>query len=286
MVTQSNPLVSVLMTAYNREKYIQAAIESVLASTWQQFELIIVDDRSVDETVSIARRYEQQDLRVKVYVNDTNIGDYPNRNKAASYALGKYLKYVDADDYIYPWGLQLLVEMMERNPEAGWGLCSLIQIVEKPYPFVLQPKEAYEQHYFGTGLFHKAPLSSIIRKDVFEIAGGFVPQRMTGDFEMWHRLGLTNPVLLMPDGIVWYREHSEQEVKSRQLFLKQYELIMLKYLNHHQCPLTAKQINTIKARRNKQLVRFMMADLMRFRFSGFYDNLKTWLFTKKQSALS
>ena len=59
------PLVSVLMTAYNREKYIAEAIESVLASTYKNFELIIVDDCSKDKTVEIARRYAKKDQRIK-----------------------------------------------------------------------------------------------------------------------------------------------------------------------------------------------------------------------------
>ncbi|MBN2662839.1 MAG: glycosyltransferase family 2 protein, partial [Bacteroidales bacterium] len=100
---QNNPFVSVLMTAYNREKYIAEAIESVIASTYQNWELIIVDDGSKDKTVEIAKQYEAKDPRIKVYINEKNLGDYPNRNKAASYAKGKYLKFVDADDLIYPF---------------------------------------------------------------------------------------------------------------------------------------------------------------------------------------
>ena len=90
------PLVSVLMTAYNREKYIAEAIESVLASTYSNLELIIVDDCSKDNTLQIATNYQAKDDRIKVYKNEKNLGDYPNRNKAASYAKGKYLKYVDS----------------------------------------------------------------------------------------------------------------------------------------------------------------------------------------------
>src|ERR1700730_17371732 len=97
--------VSLLMTAYNREKYIGQAIESVIASTFQNWELIIVDDGSKDKTVELAREYERSDSRIKVYLNEKNLGDYPNRNQAASYARGKYIKYIDADDSLYYWGL-------------------------------------------------------------------------------------------------------------------------------------------------------------------------------------
>ena len=93
-----SPLVSLLMTSYNREKYIGFAIESVLASTYTNWELIIVDDGSIDKTVEIAQQYEKKDGRIRFYRNEKNLGDYPNRNKAASYAGGKYIKYVDADD--------------------------------------------------------------------------------------------------------------------------------------------------------------------------------------------
>lgn len=70
MRIKKQPLLSVLMTAFNREKYIAEAIESVLASTYTNFELIIVDDCSKDNTVNIAKSYEQKDQRVKVYINE------------------------------------------------------------------------------------------------------------------------------------------------------------------------------------------------------------------------
>ena len=67
------PLVSVLMTAYNREKYISAAIESVLESTYTNFELIIVDDGSTDRTIEIAKTFAVNDARIKVYINKPNV---------------------------------------------------------------------------------------------------------------------------------------------------------------------------------------------------------------------
>src|SRR3954447_2239406 len=106
----ANPLVSILMTAFNREKYIGEAIQSVLDSSYTNLELIIVDDNSTDRTVEIARSYQKKDVRIKVFINERQLGDYPNRNKAASYATGKYIKYVDSDDYIYPRGLEMMVE--------------------------------------------------------------------------------------------------------------------------------------------------------------------------------
>lgn len=269
----NTPLVSVLMTSYNREKYIAYAIESVLASTYSHFELIITDDGSKDRTVEIARKYAQQDERVKVFLNEKNLGDYPNRNKAASYAGGKYLKYVDADDYIYPRGLEILVEMMEQFPEAGWGLCSLDQYVGKPFPFMLSPSEAYLFNYKGPGLFHKAPLSSIIRRDVFEQVGGFNPIRMAGDFDMWNRLARYFPVVLMPQGIVWYREHGEQEVKYYRQFIKIYESLKIEHLRSRDLPLESSIANELINAEKKRLMKGVLGAMIRLRPAAFKDNL-------------
>jgi glycosyltransferase involved in cell wall biosynthesis len=261
------------MTSYNREKYIAQAIESVLASGYKNFELIITDDQSKDKTVEIAQKYAQSDGRVKVYTNEKNLGDYPNRNEAASKATGKYLKYVDADDYIYPWGLELLVEMMEQFPEAGWGLCSLEQYVKEPFPFLLSPAEAYAYHYKGPGLFHKAPLSAIIKKEVFDKVGGFSGQRMAGDFEMWHRLAQKFPVLLMPHGIVWYREHGEQEMKSYFKFLGVYERIKVNYLKDEKCPLDVQTRNELISNFKKGVQKQVIKDIIRLRRSSLKINI-------------
>lgn len=91
------------------------AIESVLAQTYRNFELIITDDCSRDSSLQIAQRY-QADRRVKVYRNERNLGDYANRNRAASLAKGKYLSYVDADDLIHPHCLETMVHAMEMFP--------------------------------------------------------------------------------------------------------------------------------------------------------------------------
>lgn len=257
MENSEKPLVSVLMTTYNREKYLAQAIESVLASTYQNFELLVVDDQSKDKSLEIARDYASRDARVISVLNEKNLGDYPNRNKAASLAKGKYLKYVDADDMIYPTGLQTLVEGMERFPEAGFGLSSLPQDKFKMYPFVLSPAEAYKRHYFQQQLFHKAPLSAIILKKAFEEVGGFSGRRYLGDFEMWHVLAARFPVVLMQQGVVWYREHEEQEMQHNRTdftvpfkYIKCSEEMLLKEV----CPL-----NSIDRDRALKLVKWNQA---------------------------
>ena len=252
----TSPAISVLMTTYNREKYVGAAIESVLNSSFKDFELVVVDDRSTDKTVDIVREWQAKDDRVKLFINNQNLGDYPNRNQAAAHATGKYLKYVDADDLIYPWGLQILWECMERFPEAGWGLCSLAQDKARPFPFVLETQEAYRYHYLGPGLFHKAPLSSIIKKELFDAVGGFEPGRMVGDFEMWHRLAFQSPVVLMPHGMVWYRAHDDQESNVIGEFEEVYRKISLKHLHAEPKPLTPAELQLVAQLKRKKHLKF------------------------------
>lgn len=251
------PVVSVLMTSYNRERYIGEAIESVLASTFTDFELIISDDRSTDRTVEIAQSYSKRDARVKVFVNEINLGDYKNRNAAAERAQGKYIKYVDADDYIYPWGLEILVNSMESYPEAAWGLCSLEQDEHRPFPFLLSPAEAYRYNYFGPGIFHKAPLSSIIRREEFSAIGGFSGKQHLGDFELWHLMALRYPVVLMPHGIVWHRVHDEQQSADNRvnpLVPFKYNTALLHFMQQeNRIPLTASERESVISRTEKKI---------------------------------
>ena len=204
--------VSILMTAYNREKYIALAIESVLTSTYENFELIIVDDCSKDKTVEIAKSYAQKDSRVKIYINEKNLGDYPNRNKAASYANGKYLKYVDSDDIMYPHCLEVMTACMEKFPEAAFGLSSIADI-DKPYPYCISPRGIFLESFNGYGHFLRAPGSSIIKKEIFDKIGGFSGIRQVGDFEFWMRISLHHSMVKMPVDLYWSRLHSDQESK-------------------------------------------------------------------------
>lgn len=261
------------MTAYNREKYISESIESVLASTYTNFELIIVDDASRDRTVGIAKNYAAKDARIKIFVNDINLGDYPNRNKAASYATGKYIKYVDADDLIYPWGLAILVDCMERFPGVGWGLCSLDQDINNIFPFQLSPAEAYHYHYLGPGLFHKAPLSSIIKKQVFDEAGGFGNIRMAGDNEMWHRLAQKYPVLLMCQGIVWYRKHDSQEINDLKKYLLVYDKIKFKYLRDNDCPLDKTTAEALLGKYKLEIKKHIILSVAKMNFDDIKRNV-------------
>ncbi len=256
----TTPLASVLMTAYNREKYIAEAVESVLASTFTDFELIIVDDCSKDRTVEIARRY-LADARVQVHQNDKNLGDYPNRNHAASLARGKYLKYLDSDDVIYPRGLATMVAAMEIYPDAAMAL-------ERPpsptehYPLLVTPHQAYTEHFLGPGLFACGPTGTIIQASAFRESGGFSGKRYVGDTEMWLKLAARWPAIKLPQGSIWWREHDQQEYvigqNSRSYLEYDYQVSTVA-LESTQCPLVPaerkKALASLKRRHARNLLR-------------------------------
>lgn len=203
------PLVSVLMTAYNREQYIAEAIESVLASTYTKFELIIVDDYSTDNTVQIASSF-LKDTRVRVYVNGSNLQQFANRNKAAEYAQGKYLKYVDSDDILYSHSLEMMVHIMEANPECALGFCHYSGNSKFPIPHRYSQKEIVSEHYFEGGILFTGPIGTIIRRDAFETVGGFELFGMPSDNHFSLKIASKYPVVSMYRDLIWWRIHDGQ----------------------------------------------------------------------------
>jgi glycosyltransferase involved in cell wall biosynthesis len=270
------PLVSVLMTAYNREKFIAESIESVLKSTYTNFELIVVDDGSTDNTLSIARKYESLDKRVKVYKNEKNLGDYPNRNKAASYASGKYIKYLDSDDLIYEHGLEVFVRSMEANPTAALGLTSRNPLPLTPFPILLQPLEAYRKHFFIAGILDFGPSGSIVRKDIFDKMGGFSGKRYVGDFELWLSIAALYPIVEVSSALVFWRQHEGQEFSQGLSDLQSgyYALelpLVEEKLMHKDCPLSPEDAKKILRKKRKAISRFLLKYSLRTRhFSQAY----------------
>jgi glycosyltransferase involved in cell wall biosynthesis len=278
MTFDNKPMVSVLVTSFNRAAYIEETIESILQQSYTDYEIVISDNCSTDNTMELLEKY-RTNPKIKIHQNETNIGQFANRNKCASLASGKYLKYIDSDDLIYPWGLQLLVTMMEQFPQAGWGLCSLVQIVEKPYPFQLSPRSAYLHNYHTFAIFDKAPLSAIIKKEVFEQVNGFdVSLNMAGDFDMWQKLALSFPVVLMPDGIVWNRVHPGQEMRQFNQYLLQYEEVRIKYLRHPNNPLDKSEVKKIFKQKNNWTFKEIIVSIVKLKLKTAFENLKVWKF--------
>jgi glycosyltransferase involved in cell wall biosynthesis len=249
-MTPGEPLVSVLVTSYNREAYIADALESVLAQTMTDFELIVSDDASTDRTVAIARSFERRDSRVRVLVNDRNLGQFENRRHAASLACGRYLKYHDSDDVMYRHCLATMVEALEAEPRAGFALSGSHYWPGGPCPMLLTPKLAYEREFLGSGLFHLGPAGAMFRTEVFRDLGGFPIAGVASDYLFWLKACSKVNVLLVASDLFYYRTHPGQELVAPQSD-EQYARASgqaWRMLNSRECPLTGDALE--RAKRN------------------------------------
>jgi glycosyltransferase involved in cell wall biosynthesis len=198
-----NILVSIITVSYNSAKYIRETIDSVLAQQYRNFEYIICDDRSNDNTWEIISEYK--DERIKAYKNEDNLGEYPNRNKAISLASGEYLIFIDGDDVMYPHALTSFVNYAQQFPE-----CAILiardwdeRII---YPYKMTPRELYIFSFFEgnilrnfTKLLFKA---SVIKHEPF-------PKGVkTGDSYIQLKIAQKHPLLIIPDGLTWWRRRA------------------------------------------------------------------------------
>jgi len=271
---QSDALVSVLVTVYNREKYLSDCLESILKSTHQNFELIVVDDKSTDGSVTIVQEFVSQDDRIRLYINPTNLGDYPNRNRAAELAVGKYLKYVDSDDMIEPDCLSIMVRTLDDHPEAAYVL-SYPRPVDQPRPLLLSPERAYHSHMIEKqGFFCSGPLLAMIRTDRFREVGGFRPAaRNMGDAILWMELSTRWPMLIAEDSLTFWRQHDQQEyglvrehgIENARTHCMLTSVILRDFLNKDCCPLKFRDRSRVRLRIHFDNFRRVLWHLRHFR---------------------
>ncbi|MBU0631307.1 glycosyltransferase family 2 protein [bacterium] len=114
-----NPKVSVLIPAYNYGRYLGEAIQSALDQTFGDFELIVFDNQSTDNSVEIVNEFIKKDNRVRLVVNKTNVGMFRNYNEALLHAKGEYIKFLNADDKLHPEILEKFVKVLDENPSVS-----------------------------------------------------------------------------------------------------------------------------------------------------------------------
>lgn len=207
---------SILTTVYNKEDFLGEAIQSVLGQSYQDFELVIVDDGSSDESWRIARKFASEDSRVRIFRNNCNLGDYPNRNKAMSLAKNEYLKFLDADDVMAPCALETYAKAVSNvsDDEPLYYVNCPSDEVELPRLMCLNSKQAYRRAYIDRErMFGAAPNSCLYRKSVIERYGAFQADRLTGDYEMAHRLAVYGSIGILetPEYLAKWRLHPNQE---------------------------------------------------------------------------
>src|SRR5262245_44701098 len=187
------PTASVIMPAYNAERYLRPAVDSVLRQTVSDLELLIVDDGSSDETVTIATWYADRDPRVRV-LRQKNAGPGPARNHAFQHATARFLAFLDSDD---EWDSTFLAEhlaVLDARPDVDVFIGNARNrggsrhgqpsrpVRGEGLPITLAEILADE-----TCLF----IMAVFRREVVDVIGGFDPALLTNEeYEMWIRAAL------------------------------------------------------------------------------------------------
>ncbi len=174
-MTLIQPLVSVIMPAYNAEKYIVQALNSLLAQTYSNWELLVADDGSSDVTRQLINSFE--DSRIFSHHQDDNQGYLKTWNNLLQKAQGEYITFLDADDYIHEKRLQLLVDFLNSHPEVhicGTGIAFVDNeqqvLGERTYP---SEWDELKQCLYSSTHFPFCGSAVMIRKKVAETVGGY-----------------------------------------------------------------------------------------------------------------
>ncbi len=213
------PLVTVITVTYNSSLYVRDTIESVLSQTHSHLQYVIADDCSRDDTWDIITQYN--DPRITAYRNEANLGEYPNRNKAISYATGEYLIFIDGDDVIYPHGIAFFVNMMQQFP--GVALAIQKEYTNNVlYPALLYPEDSVRNYFFGKeNLLSSSFASDFYRTEAIKEAGLLPEKYAGGDNLIRLKVAMKKPVLLVAGWVSWPRETPGQ-ASSRMSLETQY----------------------------------------------------------------
>jgi glycosyltransferase involved in cell wall biosynthesis len=169
-----DPTVTVVVPTYNRAGLIEQAIDSVLQQTYTDFEIIVVDDGSTDDTEAVVRRYGD---RVR-YVWTPNGGSGHARNVGMRHARGRYFTFLDSDDLLYPYALELQSGLLERFPEVAMVCAEMTGFDDHAYferyhlktyhsPTFRDPSNTYEKFYSSSRLLNEATTlpETLVRED-------------------------------------------------------------------------------------------------------------------------
>ena len=205
-----SPEVSVIIPTYNRASMVVEAVESVLAQDMTDFELIVIDDGSTDET---AERLSAYGSRLKYYQQE-NAGVSAARNRGITFSTAPLIAFLDSDDLWLPPKLQVQHTYMTENP--GIHICQTEEIWWRNGRRV-NPKKHHQKP--SGDIFRRSlelclvsPSAAIIRRELFEQVGYFDEELpMAEDYDLWLRVAVDHPVMLLPEPLVIKRGgHSDQ----------------------------------------------------------------------------
>lgn len=217
-LSSGKPRISIGMPVFNGEKYIEAALDSILSQTYQDFELIISDNASTDRTQQICLEYKSKDDRIRYYRNEMNLGAPRNYNLVVELSFGDYFKWAACDDVIAPDFLQKCVEVLEKHPSVV--LChSKIGVIDEHDCLVgncddrtmtrIGSKKAHER--FGDLISIRNPcfaLFGVVRASEFRktpLHGSYIG----ADRNLLAEIGLLGRIYEIPEHLFFRRDHPE-----------------------------------------------------------------------------
>ncbi|MCK5285790.1 MAG: glycosyltransferase [Candidatus Pacebacteria bacterium] len=210
-VKNKKPKITVLMPVYNGEKYLEESIKSILNQTFTDFEFLIINDASTDESKNIINSFN--DPRIKLVENEENIGLTKSLNKGLILAQGEYVARMDDDDISLPKRFQIQVNLMNKNPKIGvvgtWA--KVIGESNKKYIKTYSNFEKIKAlSIFKNILIHP---SVMMRKNILDKYDLKYNEELTHsqDYDLWARLMLYSPITNIKKILILYRIHKENE---------------------------------------------------------------------------
>lgn len=230
---ERSPKVSILIPTYNYGHHIDEAIQSALNQTYTDFEMVIVDDQSTDNTDEVVAKY-LNDKRIRYYKNPVNLGLVENFNRCLSYAKGEYIKFLLADDKFEPSLLEKFVQIMEKYPNVSLVTSNRdmfgTEIKKRNLPFTglrEGKKVIFESLREKNGNWIGEPTTVMFRRSDLRV-GNFNPAYYClVDWEMWLRLLCVGDCYIIPETLSYFRVHADQASKK---ILKDYKFTFEDYL--------------------------------------------------------
>ncbi len=204
----SAPTVTVLMPLHNSERYISCAVESILQQTYENFELLVIDDCSTDRSGEILHSY--RDERIRVVHNARHIGLTRSLNKGLEMARGKYVARMDSDDIALPARIETQVRYLDEHPEvalAGTGvaICDAHGRITGRYAPRLCSESIYCTLIFHNCFYHS---SVMFRLQVTKALGGYDETfEAAEDADLWYRITRTFRATMLNEILVHWRDH-------------------------------------------------------------------------------
>lgn len=269
------PFFSVAIAVYNKEKYIVETVESVLAQNFDDFEVVIVDDGSTDNSVELIRNLN--DKRIKIFSQE-NQGASAARNHAIEKCSGKYIALIDADDLWKPEHLPNIKELIQTFPEAQLFathyevMHTSYHKVEANYSVNIDGRTVLIEDYFAGSMVNSLIHTSSIAftKKAFLDAGQFDTNLKSGeDTDLWIRLGLKNPVAFHTNISSTYRKYADNNLTSQYLVKESCKLLE-KYRDEEQSHDTLKKFMNLnrfaiaiyaKLSKNEQIFHQILPDI-------------------------